>query len=80
MAGGRDTHGWEDFTLAETAFFCEPTLISSREEIAEICRFRVAVWAATGTLGASAFGPEVWRDPIDDDACHWIIRHESDSR
>lgn len=65
--------------MTDTAFFSEPTLISSREEIAEICRFRVAVWAATGKLDASAFGPEGWRDPIDDDACHWIIRHESGS-
>jgi GNAT superfamily N-acetyltransferase len=57
--------------------FSEPTFVSSAEDIAEICRFRAAVWAATGTLEPNAFGQDGWRDPVDDDAFHWAIRHSS---
>lgn len=60
-----------------TAMFTDPVLVTRTSEIAEICRFRAAVLAATGTLRSDAFGAEGWHDPIDEHSRHWIIRHQS---
>jgi hypothetical protein len=42
--------------------------------IAEICRFRVSVWREQGQLASHAFPSGQWRDPIDDQSTHWLIR------
>lgn len=53
----------------------EPIAVDDPETIRQICRFRADVWQATGKLKAGAFGAEGWRDPIDSDCQHWIIRN-----
>jgi GNAT superfamily N-acetyltransferase len=42
--------------------------------LSEICRFRARVWHQIGQLTENAFSEEGWRDPIDSDCQHWIIR------
>ncbi|MFO0905059.1 MAG: hypothetical protein U0939_18785 [Pirellulales bacterium] len=55
--------------------FSEATAVFDAAGIAEICRFRAAVWSATGLLRPEAFGCEGWRDPVDEHAFHWVVRH-----
>jgi GNAT superfamily N-acetyltransferase len=42
--------------------------------IAEICRFRVSVWREEGQLASHAFPNGQWRDPVDGQSTHWLIR------
>jgi len=45
-----------------------------QQVIAEICRFRVSVWREEGQLASHAFPNGQWRDPVDDQSSHWVIR------
>jgi predicted GNAT family N-acyltransferase len=47
--------------------------------IEEICRFRVSVWREQGQLASHAFPNGQWRDPIDDQSTHWLIRDSQGS-
>ena len=51
-------------------------VLETRDErvVAEICRFRVSVWREEGQLALHAFPNGQWRDPIDDESTHWLIR------
>jgi hypothetical protein len=44
----------------------------------EIYRLRADVWSMTNGMCSSAFPDGVWRDPVDEDARHWIITDSSD--
>ena len=44
------------------------------DTVAEICRFRVQVWRATGALAEAAFELGEWRDEADQTATHWVAR------
>lgn len=48
--------------------------VSDPQTLAEIYRFRVQVWKATGTLADRAFADGQWQDAHDPTAMHWVIR------
>jgi GNAT superfamily N-acetyltransferase len=48
--------------------------VSDPREIDEICRFRARVWLATPGTSPRAFPAGEWRDEIDANARHWVVR------
>ena len=51
-----------------------PVEVNDGRTIAEICKFRAAVWKAIGQLAEGAFSEQGRRDPRDINCQHWIIR------